>query len=286
VIYVQDIRKDPLQKNRALAESTRTAKRPHHRSPPLVKATSALQGNELVRRNRLVLEHLRLAKTIAINIHKKLPVHVDVDDLVQTGVIGLFDAANKFDAGRQDVFPRYAKHRIKGAILDSLRQLDWASRDIRRKHKQVYAAKHDLAMILQRVPTEAEVAEKLNMDVERLRAMMLDLENIGPISADTRANQGDDLPAPELPGRPETQPDFICARKEMCTMLGKAITALPERYQRVLLLYYTQELTMKAIGAMLGVNESRISQVHKSALAKMAITLHNHGVDCIQAFQN
>ena len=142
------------------------------------------------------MEHLRLAKTIALSVHQNLAVHVDLDDLVQAGVIGLFDAANKFDAARQDVFSIYAKHRVRGAILDSLRQLDWASRDMRRRQKLVESAKHDLTATLERAPMEAEVAGRLAMDVDRYRVMMLDLENMGPISADTRA-----INAPIFPRR-------------------------------------------------------------------------------------
>src|SRR6202023_1884692 len=137
------------------------------------------QATKIARRDRIVLEHLPLVKAIAVRVHENLPVHVDLDDLVHAGILGLFDAANKFNPEKQDVFSRYAKHRIKGAILDSLRQLDWASRDWRRKHKQVEAAKRDLESTLLRVPTEAEVAQKMDMDILRWRTMMIDFENIG-----------------------------------------------------------------------------------------------------------
>ncbi len=89
------------------------------------------------KRDRIVLEHLPLVKAIAVRVHENLHVHVDLDDLVHAGILGLFDAASKFNPDKQVVFSSYAKHRIKGAILDSLRQLDWASRDLRRRHKQV-----------------------------------------------------------------------------------------------------------------------------------------------------
>ncbi len=162
---------------------------PHalHAQPTLVetpaqktpKAKVLSQAARMARRDRVVLEHLPLVKAIAVRVHENLPVHVDLDDLVHAGILGLFDAANKFNPEKQVVFSSYAKHRIKGAILDSLRQLDWASRDMRRRHKQVEAATRDLAATLQRAPTEAEVAEKLGMDVERWRTMMLDLRNVG-----------------------------------------------------------------------------------------------------------
>jgi RNA polymerase sigma factor for flagellar operon FliA len=238
----------------------------------------------LARRDRVVLEHLPLVKAIAIRVHENLPVHVDLDDLVHAGILGLFDAASKYDPDKQVVFSSYAKHRIKGAILDSLRQLDWASRDMRRRHKQLEAATRDLSSTLQRAPTEAEVAAKLGMDVDRWRNMMLDLRNVGLVSASTRANENEDLPAPDFPSNPESQPDSICAREQLRSVLGDAMKTLPERYRKVVLLYYTNEMTMKEIGGILGINESRVSQIHKSALEKMAVALQANGICSSQAF--
>ena len=238
----------------------------------------------MARRDRVVLEHLPLVKAIAIRVHENLPVHVDLDDLVHAGILGLFDAASKYDPDKQVVFSSYAKHRIKGAILDSLRQLDWASRDMRRRHKQLEAATRDLSSTLQRAPTEAEVAAKLGMDVDRWRNMMLDLRNVGLVSASTRANENEDLPAPDFPSNPESQPDSICAREQLRSVLGDAMKTLPERYRKVVLLYYTNEMTMKEIGGILGINESRVSQIHKSALEKMAVALQANGISSSQAF--
>jgi RNA polymerase sigma factor FliA len=253
-----------------------------HSSHP--RAAAASQAAKLDRRDRVVLEHLPLVKAIAVRVHENLPVHVDLDDLVHAGILGLFDAASKYNPEKQVVFSSYAKHRIKGAILDSLRQLDWASRDMRRRHKQVEAATRDLASTLQRAPTEAEVAEKLGMDVDRWRTMMLDLRNVGLISASTRSNEGDELPAPDFPSGPETQPDSMCAREQLRAVLGVAMKTLPERYQKVVLLYYTNEMTMKEIGGVLGINESRVSQIHKSALEKMQVALQATGINSSQAF--
>jgi len=248
------------------------------------KSTGTSQTARLARRDRVVLEHLPLVKAIAIRVHENLPVHVDLDDLVHAGILGLFDAANKYNPEKQVVFSSYAKHRIKGAILDSLRQLDWASRDMRRRHKQVEAATRDLSSTLQRAPTEAEVAAKLGMDVDRWRTMMLDLRNVGLVSASTRSNDSEDLPAPDFPSKPEHQPDSICAREQLRGVLGDAMKTLPERYQKVVVLYYTNEMTMKEIGGVLGINESRVSQIHKSALEKMMVVLQANGIQSSQAF--
>src|SRR6202521_5025928 len=163
----------------------------------------AQQKARLARRDRVVLEHLPLVKAIAVRVHENLPVHVDTDDLVHAGILGLFDAASKYNPDKQVAFSSYAKHRIKGAILDSLRQLDWASRDMRRRHKQVEAATRELSATLQRAPTEAEVAEQLGVDVERFRTLMLYLPNAGLASASTRSNENEELPPPDFPAKPE-----------------------------------------------------------------------------------
>src|SRR5579863_10349204 len=105
-------------------------------------------------RDRIVLDHLPLVKAIAIRVHENLPVHVDLDDLVHAGILGLFDAATKYNPDKKVIFSSYAKHRIKGAILDSLRQLDWASRDLRRRHKQLEAVTRELAALQSEAPND------------------------------------------------------------------------------------------------------------------------------------
>ena len=240
--------------------------------------------SRLSKRDKVILEHLPLVKAIAIRVHENLPVHVDVEDLVHAGVLGLFDAVQKYDPSKQVAFSSYAKHRIRGAILDSLRQLDWASRDLRRRHRQFEAVSRELAAELQRTPTEEEVAEKMGVAPERWRSMMLDLRNVGLISASSRHQDGEDLPAPDFPGSQDSQPDVICARRQLREALNEAVRTLPERYQRVVVMYYSNEMTMKEIGTVLGINESRVSQIHKSALEKMAVALQSAGIKSCQAF--
>jgi RNA polymerase sigma factor FliA len=278
------VRAVPNSRQRVPAKPVASTTIRHAAPANQVAAKASAQAAKLARRDRVVLEHVPLVKAIAVRVHENLPVHVDLDDLVHAGILGLFDAASKFNPEKQVVFSSYAKHRIKGAILDSLRQLDWASRDMRRRHKQVEAATRDLAAELQRNPTEAEVAKKLGMDAERWRTMMIDLRNVGLISASTRGNEGDDLPAPDFPSKPETHPDSICAREQLRNVLGDAMKTLPERYQKVVSLYYTNEMTMKEIGGILGINESRVSQIHKSALEKMQVALEATGITSPQAF--
>jgi RNA polymerase sigma factor for flagellar operon FliA len=250
----------------------------------LPKRITAPHTSKASKRDKTVLEHLPLVKAIAVRVHENLPVHVDLDDLVHAGILGLFDAVSKFDPDKQVAFSSYAKHRIKGAILDSLRQLDWASRDLRRRHKQVEAVTRDLTATLQRSPTDAEVAEKLGVGEGRWRQMMVDLRNVGLISASTRGPEGDDLPPPDFPATPELQPDVMCVKAQMRSALTVALDTLPERYQRVVTLYYRNEMTMKEIGGVLGINESRVSQIHKSALEKMAAVLESNGISSVTAF--
>src|SRR5690349_5252178 len=187
------VRTVPNSRERVAAKPAAASTSRHAAQTNPAAAKASAQAAKLARRDRVVLEHVPLVKAIAVRVHEKLPVHVDLDDLVHAGVLGLFDAANKYKADKEVVFSSYAKHRIKGAILDSLRQLDWASRDMRRRQKEVEAATHDLSATLQRAPTEAEVAEKVGVDVERFRTMMIDLRNGGPVSASARSNENEDL---------------------------------------------------------------------------------------------
>lgn len=234
-------------------------------------------------RDQIVLEHLPLVKAIAIRVHETLPVHVDLDDLVHAGVLGLFDAVEKYNATKNVVFHAYAKHRIKGAILDSLREQDWASRDLRRRQKQVESVAHDLAVELGRTPSDTEVAERMGLGPDRWHRLLLELRGSGPISSTASADEEHDR-TQEFAATPELEPDRLCARQQMRTTLAEAMRALPVRYQKVVFLYYTNDMTMKEIGEELGVNESRVSQIHKSALAKMAAALESAGIHSAEAF--
>jgi RNA polymerase sigma factor for flagellar operon FliA len=228
-------------------------------------------------RDQIVLDHLPLVKAIAIRVHESLPVHVDLDDLIHAGVMGLFDAVAKYDDAKNVAFHAYAKHRIKGAILDSLRQLDWASRDLRRRQKQVDSATRDLVAALGRNPNETELAERMGVGMDRLRRVQMELRTVGVVSA-TAATDSDHDRTQEFAEVEDYQPDRMCERRQLQTTLARAIGSLPERYQKVVSLYYTNDLTMKEIGAKLGVNESRVSQIHKTALKRMAVVLEGEGI--------
>ena len=241
------------------------------------------QKISLVARDRIVLDHLPLVKAIAIRVHENLPVHVDLDDLIHASVLGLIDAVEKYDGGKNVAFQSYAKHRIKGSILDSLRQLDWASRDMRKRQKQVESAVQDLSARLERQPTDLEVAEEMGISLTRWRRVQMEMRTVGVVSATPRPDQEREH-APEYAAGPDLRPDRMVQTRQLQTTLARAIGCLPERYQKVVFLYYTDNLTMREIGEVLGVNESRISQIHKTALKKMAVVLHSEGIHSAEAF--
>src|SRR5438874_10283019 len=167
-------------------------------------------------RDRIVLEHLPLVKAIAIRVHENLPVHVDLDDLIHAGVLGLFDSVTKYDATKNVAFQSYAKHRIKGAILDSLRQMDWASRDLRKRQKQVDSVARDLSFALGRTPTESEMAERIGVTIDRWRRITLELQSVKPAPVDPERDR-----TQEYPGRLEFQPDRMCERRQMQHTLAR-----------------------------------------------------------------
>ena len=229
-------------------------------------------------RDRLVLKHLSLVRAIAVRVYESLPVHVDLDDLVHAGVMGLIDAAEKFDSEKRVTFQGYAKHRIKGSILDSLRDLDWASRDLRRRHKQLEAVTSELVAVMERNPTEAEIAEKMGMDVTRWRQVAVELRMVGVLSSSGHAPEGENQAAPEYPAGDALNPDVLTEQREVRSLLSLAMHTLPERYQTVIGLYYLGGKTMKEIGDKLGINESRVSQIHKAALERMQTNLQTAGI--------
>lgn len=229
-------------------------------------------------RDELVLEHLPQVRPIAIRIHKNLPVHVDVDDLVHAGIMGLFDAALKYNGEKQVSFQNYARHRIKGAILDSLRDMDWASRGIRKRHKQLEAVTRELAAAIERSPTEAEIAEKMGMDVSRWRQVAVEMRMVGFLSASTNSPDSENQNAPEFPATDRLNPDVIAGQRELRAFLSLAMKNLPDRYRTVIGLYYLGGKTMREIGEKLAITERRVSQIHRAALDGMSVSLQAAGI--------
>jgi RNA polymerase sigma factor for flagellar operon FliA len=236
------------------------------------------------RRDQLMLDHVPLVTAIAAHIQKSIPVHVELDDLVHAGIMGLFDASTKYRDDKEVAFPTYAKHRIRGAILDSLRQQDWASRDLRKRYKQVEAVTRELTARLNRSPPDAEIAGRIGLSPRRWQALMVDFRSLGVVAVQQHPSDRESHLAPEATSSPDLAPDRIFARGELRQKLDKAMKTLPQRYQQVVTLYYERDMTMKEIGSVLGVNESRVSQIHKSALDRMQNALNSHGIGSTALF--
>jgi RNA polymerase sigma factor for flagellar operon FliA len=238
----------------------------------------------LQRRDALILEHTGLVPAIAAHIQKSLPVHIELDDLVHAGNMGLFDAAMKYRDDKEVAFRTYAKHRIRGAILDSLRQQDWASRDLRKRYRQVEQLRQELTERLKRQPVESEMAEEMGLSIRRWQALMVDFRSLGVAACQLQSSEREGSFIPEASAAPASSPDKVFAREELRRKLLVAMETLPERYRQVVQLYYERDLTMKEIGATLGVNESRVSQIHKAALEKMQLVLKDSGIASPGAF--
>ncbi len=226
-------------------------------------------------RERLLMEQLPQVRYIARRIHERLPRHVPFEDLVHAGVVGLIDALHKYDRGKQVQFGSYAKFRIRGAILDSLREMDWSPRDLRRKARRLEEANNTLRSQLGRNPSETEVAAELGIDLHGLQMLLGEIDGleVGSLRVQSpRDGKEEDL-CEYLPDDPEETPLLLCLRSEMKDLLTRAIEELPEKERQVLALYYYEELTMKEVGAVMGVGESRVSQIHSMAVVRLRARL-------------
>jgi RNA polymerase sigma factor FliA len=223
---------------------------------------------------KVLLEHLPIVRFLARRIHERLPQHVDLEDLVSAGVVGLMDAFAKFDPAKKVQFRSYAQFRIRGAILDSLRTLDWSPRELRRKGRAIEEAIRVLTGRLQRAPGENEIAREMGLSLDEYQKLLGDLKGleIGTLHMERNEDSGEEELA-YVPGRPDEDPLFRCLRGELEERLAGAIAHLPERERMVMTLYYYEEMTMREIGLALGVVESRVSQVHASAVVHLRAAL-------------
>ncbi len=225
---------------------------------------------------QLLLEHLPIVRFLARRIHERLPQHVDIEDLVSAGVVGLMDAFAKFDPSKRVQFRSYAQFRIRGAILDSLRTLDWSPRELRRKGRAVEEAIRVLTARMGKVPGEAEVSAEMGLGIEEYQRLLGNLKGleIGTLHIERNEESGEEELA-YIPGRPDEDPLFRCLRGELVERLADAIAGLPERERMVMTLYYYEEMTMREIGLALGVVESRVSQVHAAAVLHLRAVLRD-----------
>ncbi len=221
-------------------------------------------------RDALAVKLLGLVRRVALEMRERMPQHVDLEDLSGAGTLGLLDAVRKFDARKHVKIETYARHRIRGAILDSLREMDTASRDMRRKNRTAEKTYRELQSRLGRAVTDEEMAQALGVSLKRWHRSLQELNSMGvdwmrpnQIPATTTVDESN------LPDDGRSNPFDLCYRSEQREILGRAAAMLGERERTVLSLYYEHEMTMKQIGVRMGIDESRVSQIHSAALAHM-----------------
>lgn len=221
-------------------------------------------------REELILEHLPQVRLIARRIHDRLPESVTLDDLISTGVIGLIAAIDRFDPTQNVKLRTYAEYKIRGAILDSLRGLDWAPRQQRKRAKQIEAAINSAEQRLHRTPTEEEIAAELGQTVEEYHGWLVDSRglNLGSLENATGDDENCDL-LKFISDDEESWPSRIVERSELQGLLAEAISKMPSIEKTVLSLYYYEELTLREIAKIVSLHESRISQLKTQAILRM-----------------
>jgi len=237
-----------------------------------VRVSSA--KTSLADRDRLVIAHVGLVKALAHRLAQRLPSQVELNDLISVGVLGLIDAAGRYRPSMGVPFDAFARRRVQGAMLDALRDLDWAPRSLRRMRRDLDATiarlRHDLA----REPKEDEIATAMSLSPTEY-ARVLDQVKTLEVGAIRQldATGEDGTPLLELCMDPEEGPDVQLERTELRALLAEALTELPLRERQILAMYYEEEMTMAEIGEVIGVCESRVSQLRSLALSRLRTSL-------------
>jgi RNA polymerase sigma factor for flagellar operon FliA len=228
-------------------------------------------------RDRLILTYAPLVKYVAGRLGSGLPAHVDEGDLVSYGLLGLISAIERYDPDRDVKFETYAIARIKGSIIDELRQMDWVPRSVRARARDIERAITELEAKMGRAPTEEEIAKKLGVSQEDLQDSLLEISRTSIAALDelwTASSSGDQVALIDtIEDTQGPEPQTALAATETREALGEAIARLPERAKLVVTLYYYEELTLREIGEVLGVTESRVSQLHTKAILRLKARL-------------
>jgi RNA polymerase sigma factor for flagellar operon FliA len=227
-------------------------------------------------RNNLVMQELSQVYYIAQRIRERLPQHVELDDLVNAGVIGLLEASRNFDSSKNSQFKQFAKFRIRGAILDSLRESDWGSRSLRRRGREIADATARLEARMGRHPADTEVAAEMNLEPEHLRRIVQQIDglHVGGQQVSGSGDRSDPIDVIEsAPNLDDPDPFDLCLQGEVKAHLAEAISQLSQREQLILSLYYREELTMKEIAEVVGVALSRVSQIRQETMKKLKVLL-------------
>lgn len=228
---------------------------------------SRLKTPEL--REKIILEYAPLVKVVAGRLSMYLGYSVEYEDMVSYGVFGLIDAIDKFDMKKEVKFETYASLRIRGAILDQIRKMDWIPRTIRQRQKQIDAAMKDVEQSTGREATDEEIAAKLGISGEEFLEWQSQMKVNNIVSLNEYVEQGSDIPSDKNVTGGFESPETVIEKSELKEILEEALELLTEKEKKVVLLYYYEELTLKEISHILEVSESRISQLHTKALQKM-----------------
>jgi RNA polymerase sigma factor FliA len=229
-------------------------------------------------RDRLILTYAPLVKYVAGRLGSGLPAHVEEGDLVSYGLLGLIGAIERFDPTRDIKFETYAIARIKGSIIDELRSMDWVPRSVRARARDIERAIADLEARLTRAPTDEEIADKLGITEEEFQDSLMEISRSSIAALDelwaSPGSSGDAVALIDTIEDPQAaEPQMAMAHTELREALGEAISRLPEREKLVVTLYYYEELTLREIGEVLGVTESRVSQLHTKAILRLKARL-------------
>ena len=233
--------------------------------------------NDRSLRDRLILTYAPLVKFVAGRLGASLPSHVDEQDLVSYGLLGLISAIERYDPDREIKFETYAIVRIKGAIIDELRSLDWVPRSVRSRAREIERAIVELERTLMRAPTDEEIAAKVGITGDELDRSLFEISRSSMAALDelwTPQGGGDQVALIDtIEDVAGDDPEFSLEQSELNEALGEAIARLPEREKLVVTLYYYEELTLREIGEVLGVTESRVSQLHTKAVLRLKARL-------------
>lgn len=227
-------------------------------------------------REKLILEYAPLVKLVAGRLSMYLGYNVEYEDLVSYGIFGLIDAIDKFDMDKEVKFETYASLRIRGAILDQIRKMDWIPRTIRQRQKQLDNAMKELEQANKRPPSDAELARHLGITEDELLEWQSQVKADNIISLNEYVEQGNDIKADKSKGAAFDTPESVVEKSELKKVLSEALELLTEKEKKVILLYYYEELTLKEISHILEVSESRVSQLHTKALQKMKTKMGNY----------